>query len=66
MDINKILAELRREHAQLEEVILGLERLASSGAKRRGRPPAWLAKIGEKHTPDAPAGSRKQKSRRSE
>ena len=42
MDITKILEELRQEHAQLEEAILSLERLAAGG-KRRGRPPAWLA-----------------------
>src|ERR1700712_2829561 len=41
MDVNKILEELRREHAQLGEAILSLERLAAGG-KRRGRPPAWL------------------------
>jgi hypothetical protein len=41
MDITRILEELRREHAQLEEAILSLERLAVGG-KRRGRPPAWL------------------------
>jgi hypothetical protein len=42
MDITKILEELRREHEQLGEAILSLERLAAGG-KRRGRPPAWLA-----------------------
>lgn len=41
MDVNKILDELRREHAQLGEAILSLERLAAGGT-RRGRPPAWL------------------------
>ena len=41
MDVSKILEELRREHAQLGEAILSLERL-SAGGKRRGRPPAWL------------------------
>ena len=44
MDINKILVELRLEHEQLGEAILSLERLAAGGAKRRGRPPAWMAK----------------------
>jgi hypothetical protein len=42
MDINKILEELRRERSQLGEAILSLERLALGGAKRRGRPPAWM------------------------
>lgn len=44
MDIGKILAELRLERDQLAEAIASLERLATHGAKRRGRPPAWLAK----------------------
>ena len=43
MDISKILADLRQEHEQLGEAILSLERLALGGAKRRGRPPAWMA-----------------------
>ena len=43
MDINSILDELRQEREQLEEAILSLERLAAGGAKRRGRPPAWMA-----------------------
>jgi hypothetical protein len=47
MDISKILAELRLEREQLGEAILSLERLAAGGAKRRGRPPAWMAKINE-------------------
>jgi hypothetical protein len=58
MDINKILAELRQEHEQLGTAILSLERLAISGAKRRGRPPSWLAKIKEKRGPGRPAGSK--------
>jgi hypothetical protein len=45
MDINKILEELRQERLQLEEAILSIERLALGGAKRRGRPPAWLAAV---------------------
>ena len=52
MDITKILEELRQEHAQLEEAILSLERLAAGG-KRRGRPPAWLA-AAQQREPKAP------------
>lgn len=38
-----MLAELRTQRDQLNEVILMLTRLTSgSGTKRRGRPPAWL------------------------
>jgi len=45
MDLSKILGELRAEREQLEEAILALERLAAGGARRRGRPPAWMAKL---------------------
>ena len=45
MDITKILAELRLERAQMEEAILALERLAAGGTRRRGRPPAWMARL---------------------
>jgi hypothetical protein len=45
MDIGKILTEMRLEHERLGEAILSLERLAAGGARRRGRPPAWMAKI---------------------
>jgi hypothetical protein len=43
MDVEKILEDLRRERAQIEEAILTLERLAEGRIKRRGRPPQWLA-----------------------
>jgi hypothetical protein len=66
MDISKILTELRQEHEQLGEAILSLERLAAGGAKRRGRPPAWMAKLKEetqeKRGPGRPAGSKNKKS----
>ena len=53
MDVNKIIAELRLERDQLNEAIVAIERLAASGQKRRGRPPAWLAamKQGEGDAP---------------
>lgn len=44
MDILNMLAELRGEKDRLEEAILTLERLAAGKGKRRGRPPAWMAK----------------------
>ena len=43
MDVNKILAALRQERAQIEEVIINLELLALTRERRRGRPPAILA-----------------------
>jgi hypothetical protein len=43
MDVTKILDDLRRERAQIEEAIMTLERLAEGRGKRRGRPPRWLS-----------------------
>jgi len=43
VDVTRILAELRAEREQIEHAIGMLERLANGRAKRRGRPPAWLA-----------------------
>lgn len=40
MDVNKVLADLRRQRDEVEQVILNLERLAHSREHRRGRPPA--------------------------
>lgn len=42
MDVSKVLAALRQERAQIEEVITNLERLEQSRERRRGRPPAIL------------------------
>ena len=73
MDFTKILAELRQERQQLGEAIASLERLALRGAKRRGRPPAWMTQIKEETTkaepakkrgPGRPAGSRNRKAPR--
>ena len=58
MDISKILTELRLEHEQLGEAILSLERLAAGGATRRGRPPAWMAKI--RHEIKEPSAPRRR------
>ena len=41
MDVNRIIAELRGELTQMNELIMALERIAYT-RKRRGRPPAWL------------------------
>jgi hypothetical protein len=64
MDTSKILAGLRLEREQLGEAILSLERLALGGAKRRGRPPAWMAKVKESNEKKArgrPVGSKNKK-----
>jgi hypothetical protein len=62
LDINKILAGLRLEHEQLGEAIVSIERLAMGGAKRRGRPPAWLSNLKEKRGPGRPARSKSRNS----
>ena len=71
MDITKILEELRREHQQLGEAIMSLERLAAGG-KRRGRPPAWLAAAQQStgtvvhRGPGRPPGSKNRKKKKSD
>ena len=58
MDISKMLAELRTELQRLDEAILVLQRLAArGGVKRRGRPPKWMASIGQQAGPAASTGS---------
>jgi hypothetical protein len=44
MDLPKMLAGLRQEQTRVEETIAALERLARFRGRRRGRPPAWMAK----------------------
>lgn len=51
MDVAKILEDLRRERAQIEEAILTLERLAEGRGKRRGRPPSWLSEARKRGRP---------------
>ena len=43
MNITNMLSELRSQKEQIEQAILVLQRLAAGGAKRRGRPPKWMA-----------------------
>jgi hypothetical protein len=45
MDLMKMIAELRQQRQQIEEAIIGLERLARGEGKRRGRPPAWMKQV---------------------
>ncbi len=51
MDIGKIIADLRAEHEQVLAAITSLERLASNGVKKRGRPPKWMAQAKEVAAP---------------
>ena len=55
MDLNKVLEDFRAERDRLSHLILTLERLAAHAGRRRGRAPAWLAKL---HQAD-PAPKRK-------
>jgi hypothetical protein len=52
MNILQMLEELRSERQRLEEAILVIERLAAGGAKRRGRPPKWMAKVTVADSPE--------------
>ena len=44
MDPAKILKELRDEAILIERAIIVFEQMMKGTAKRRGRPPKWLAK----------------------
>ncbi len=48
MDVDKIIAELRREREQIEEAIEALDRLAQGRGKRRGRRPGWMKEAEER------------------
>jgi hypothetical protein len=57
-----MLIEIRSEIQRLDEAILALQRLASGGGKRRGRPPKWMASSADQSSPTtstAPKGKRK-------
>jgi hypothetical protein len=59
MDLTHMLAALRAERQQIEEPILVLQRLAAtSGGKRRGRLPKWMASE-EASIPTLPTRKRK-------
>ena len=47
MDLEKVLEQLRSELQNLDAAIVSLENLHQS-ARRRGRPPAWLASMKKK------------------
>jgi hypothetical protein len=60
MNIIQMLSDLRAQRQQLDEAILVLERLATSGGKRRGRPPKWMASVKTSGVPSL-AGERRRK-----
>lgn len=51
MDVMGMLADLRQERKQIEEIIIGLERLAANRGKRLGRPPTWRAVVKKRGRP---------------
>lgn len=51
MDITKMLAELRGQREKLDRLIVAAEDYASSGARRRGRPPKWMQTIKKRGRP---------------
>lgn len=53
-----MLAELRQEHAAIEETIMVLERLALGHGKRRGRPPAGMTAASAPKRRGRPPGSK--------
>jgi hypothetical protein len=59
MNLINMLSELRSELQQIEEAILVVERLAVGGAKRRGRPPKWMAEAEPGGVISAPVRKRK-------
>ena len=58
MDVNRMLADLRREREQIEEAILSLERLSKGRGRRRGRPPAWMSQMEQPKRRGRPPGSK--------
>lgn len=42
MDLQKMLSDLRAQREKLSRLILAAEDYASSGPRRRGRPPKWM------------------------
>jgi hypothetical protein len=59
MDLAKVLLQLHEELTNLDAAIMSLERL-QEGAKKRGRPPAWLT--GPHKSERAPRKQREQTS----
>jgi len=55
MDLLKMIADLRAERAVIDNALIVLERLIrAQGITRRGRPPAWLSKLGAQDLANSP------------
>jgi hypothetical protein len=59
MDLVKIIGELRREHAAVNQTLAYLEQVARAQGKRRGRPPAFLAQYNATRKPFSEATKKK-------
>jgi hypothetical protein len=51
MDVNKMLTQLREQRDKLERLIAAAEDYARMGARRRGRPPAWMQQVKRRGRP---------------
>lgn len=61
MNITNMLVELRAERQLIDESILVLERLASGGGPRRGRPPKWMSGTSTKRRGRPPGSKNRAK-----
>ena len=59
MNLTSMLSELRSERQHIDEAIAVIQRLAAGGAKRRGRPPKWMASEAERDGSFGPVRKRK-------
>jgi len=62
MDLDKMLAELRAERDQVDEVILALQRIAAGRGRRRGRPRAWVSNVKRRGRPPGSKNKPKEES----
>jgi len=63
VDVHEILADLYTEHQRLDEAIAAMEGLATTGQRRRGRPPKWLAEARKSIKPDSAGDANSKKIR---
>ena len=62
MDVHKILAELYEDRDRIDAAIAALDSIAAStGQRRRGRPPKWLIEARAETAPTKHEGTGKAK-----
>lgn len=54
MNLSQVILDLRAERDALTAAMTMLEGIVNSRGKRRGRPPAWLAKLPDLKKKDGP------------